>query len=151
MQLFLNNMYDEDGNNYLEQILESQTQTKKHSPEDLEDVLQGANLSVSGVLETNSINLNAFDEIRITTDIPIFSANTTNDRRDILCSVYPNCSYLGMVQYTNESFYKTKLNTTKIGTQMFSIRNEFDELIDLKNQEWSLTILLDTKEYNFLV
>ncbi len=107
---------------------------------------QGANTSTSGVLTSKSINMNAFDEIRIHTDIPLFSTNSKNGRKDILASVYPNTEYLGMIQYDNNSFSKMKLNTSRISNQSFQLRNEFNELIDLNGQEWSFTIILDTKE-----
>jgi len=123
--------FSPDGSDFTFNVNENQTK--------LLGLPQGANTSISGILTTDSINLNGFDEVRIHTDIPIFSTNTKNNRKDILCSVYPNASYLEMIQYTNESFFKIKLNTRKLGAQSFSLRNEFGELLNLNGQEWSMT------------
>lgn len=101
---------------------------------------------MSGVLTTNSINLHGFNKIRIHYDLPIFSTNSKDNRKDILCCIYPNADYyLNMINYANESFYKLKLNTNKVGQQKFALRNQFDELIDLNGQDWSATLILDTK------
>ena len=110
----------------------------------------GAHNSVNGVITSDSvINLSGAREIRILSDIPIYSTNTRDDNKNILISVYPNCTFGNMINYSLQNFAHVKLSTSNIGLQRFTLVNEYNEILDLNNLDWSMTLLLTSNTLQF--
>ena len=103
----------------------------------------GIHSSSSGIIVSDIVaNLSGPREIRILTNIPIYSTNTTNVNRNVLISIYPNCQFGEMINYTIQNFAHIKLNTAHVGQTRFQIVDEDYNPINLNGEEYSLTLIL---------
>lgn len=103
----------------------------------------GLHSSTSGVITSDQlVNLSGPREIRILTDIPIYSTNTTDYNKDVLISVYPNTTFGSMINYTLHNFAHIKMACSNINIQRFSLVDENNQHIDLNKLDWSMTLLL---------
>ena len=83
---------------------------------------EGIHHSVSYALVSDNIaNLGGPMEIRVLSDIPKYSSNTSSGNNDLLISVYPNVSFGNVINYTNQNFAHIKLNTSRIGFNRFNL------------------------------
>ena len=104
---------------------------------------KGTHTSTTRILVSDHVvNLGGPMELRILTDIPKYSSNTSSGNSDLLISVYPNVSFGNVVNYTNQNFAHIRLNTARIGLQSFQLVNEYNEELDLNGLDWNLTLLL---------
>jgi hypothetical protein len=110
----------------------------------------GTHNSSGGVITSDAVvNLSGAREVRILTDIPIYSTNSHDDNKNILISVYPNANFNNMINYSLQNFAHVKLSTSNIGLQRFTLVNEFGELLNTNNTDWSMTLLLTSNSLQF--
>ena len=102
----------------------------------------GAHTSVGNVISSDvNINLAGALQIRVLTDLPIETTNTRNTNRDVLCSVFPDATFGGVITKNLTNFSYIKMSSPTIGMTRFRLVDELNQDIDLNGLEWSMTLL----------
>ena len=84
-------------------------------------------------LKSNILNTKSIDSNQLTSQIP---AKT-------ICSIPVNNSYGGIISFINQFNFKSFIQNININNIDFTLCDEYDNLIDLNNQDWNFTITLD--------
>jgi len=67
------------------------------------------------IVSDEIVNMSQPMEIRVLTDIPVYSQNSTTNNQDVLISIYPKVSFGSIINYTNQDFSHIKLKSPRIG------------------------------------
>ena len=102
----------------------------------------GTHNSVNHVITSDrNVILSGALQVRILTDLSIYSTNTRDNNRNVLCSVYPDCQYGDIITKNLSNFTHIKMSSPFIGLTRFYLVDELYQPIDLNGLDWSITLI----------
>jgi hypothetical protein len=101
----------------------------------------GTHSSSSGVITSDvSVDFSGVREIRIWADIPFQSTTTWDRNSNVLAVIYPSESFGDYCVYKLENFAPiTVQNGALNGNHRIRLLDEYNQLIDLRGSDWSMT------------
>lgn len=105
--------------------------------------------TTSWSLESDEVvDLSGTNEINIETSLSLWSVNNDDNNFNRLVSIFPNAAAGDFIQYTGESFGRIRMKSERIDWERFTLRDEWNQILDLNGRDWNMAILLHERDTN---